>query len=351
MSIKDELLAALGDDVATEARAAEVTATVLETKEDLKETDWIMEADGIHGYRDVLFSNKFNRKVSQMFVPDHLVREYVGYDSAEPKSLYVPPWKEFELFSWCITTGTVALLVGPTGCGKTLLGEYYAAICGKPLLRIDHTEELDRASVFGQVHITGGDTDFVPGILVTSAAEPTLVILDEESKATAATNMIYKRVLDRGDIFIPEMKDAGQRAITPVEGWILCGTDNGKGDGEDMDKYPTCNVQDAAFRNAHGATIEVDYLSPKEEEALILGMAKGMDAGTAKRLAQFSNLMHDAFKSSEINTAFSPRQLVTICNHFNAGMDIRDSINLTYVSFCSKSEMSDVNESLRACFG
>ena len=177
------------------------------------------------------------------------------------------------------------------------------------------------------------------------------MILDEVSRAPGGANMIYKRALDRGELFVPEMKDAGQRAIKPVDGWIICGTDNTKGDGEDMDKYPMSNVQDAAFRNAMGAMIEFDYLPLKEEEALITGMAAEMDAGTVKKLAQFSNLMHGAFKESEINTAFSPRQLETICKHFNNGMDIRASIDLAFVSFCAKSELSDVKESLRACFG
>ena len=346
-SIKDELLAALGDDPVKQSIADVVTATVLEAKAELQTTEWETLPDGCKR-RYVPFSVKFWPPRN---VPDHLVAEYDGYDSATPKAMYVPPKREFELLSFCFATDTTTLAVGPTGCGKTLAMEYYAAICGRPCLRIDHTEELDKASVFGQVHITNGDTEFVPGMLVTSASAPTIVILDEVSRAPGGANMIYKRALDRGELFVPEMKDAGQRAIKPVDGWIICGTDNTKGDGEDMDKYPMSNVQDAAFRNAMGAMIEFDYLPLKEEEALITGMAAEMDAGTVKKLAQFSNLMHGAFKESAINTAFSPRQLETICKHFNNGMDIRASIDLSFVSFCAKSELSDVNESLRACFG
>jgi len=182
--------------------------------------------------------------------PDHLVPIFVGYDAAEPKATYVPPKEDFEWFSYAIVNGLKPLVVGPTGCGKTLMAEYYAASTGRPCLRIEHNVELDRATVFGQVHITEGDTNFVPGMLICSAAAPTIVILDEVSRASGHANMIYKRIMDRGEIYIPEMKDAGLRAVKPDDFWAVCGTDNTKGDGEDLDKYPMSNIQDAAFRNA-----------------------------------------------------------------------------------------------------
>ena len=148
-SIKDELLAALGDDPVKQSIADVVTATVLEVKAELQTTEWETLPDGCKR-RYVPFSVKF---WPPRHVPDHLVAEYDGYDSATPKAMYVPPKREFELLSFCFSTDTTTLGVGPTGCGKTLAMEYYAAICGRPCLRIDHTEELDKASVLSPLHL------------------------------------------------------------------------------------------------------------------------------------------------------------------------------------------------------
>jgi MoxR-like ATPase len=345
-SVADELLEILekGKKAPTPIEVPEEVP--MELPEPLKATPWAPY--GVGKMRLVPFSMKFWKNSHS---PDHLVAEFDGFDSAEPNPLYVPPKEEFEWCSFAFSNKIKPLAVGPTGCGKTLLFEYYAAICGRPCLRVDNTQELDKAQVFGTVHITDGDTDFVPGDIPLSANAPTLVILDELSRATGGANMIYKRMLDRNEIYLPEMKEAGAKAIIPDEYWVVCATDNTKGDGEDMDKYPMSNVQDAAFRNAWGMLLEFDYLSEKQEGELISAWSPKMAKDSVKKLASFSNLVHAGFKKGEINTAFSPRQLKDICKMFNGGVALHQAIGLVYINFCSKSEKSDAMECLRAAFG
>jgi hypothetical protein len=163
--------------------------------------------------------------------------------------------------------------------------------------------------------------------------------------------MIYKRIFDRGEIFIPEMKDAGMRAVTPHPQWSICGTDNTKGDGEDMDKYPMSNVQDTAMRNAWDIMLIVKYLDEHQELELIRLLSPEMKTITANALAKFSSLVHHGFGKGEISTAFSPRQLKTICGLYNQGVSLRESTEKAYSNFCAKSEMSDVMECFRAVFG
>jgi MoxR-like ATPase len=343
----EDILSQLGG--MTEAPKAEDIEELITPEEPLVSTDWTLEEEGGSTHiKWVLFSELFWEPTH---VPDHLVPCFKGYDSDVPKELYIPNKHDFEWLSFSISMGAKANVVGPTGCGKTLMFEYYAAITGRPCLRIEHNQELDKATVFGQVHITEGDTDFVPGMFVVSAAAPTLVILDEVSRAPGGANMIYKRAMDRGEIYVPEMKDAGARAVKPHPQWVLCGTDNTKGDGEDMDKYPMSNVQDAAFRNAWDIMLLVDYLAKVEEAELIKGMAPRMGGTQVAALANFSHLMHTAFKTGDINTAFSPRQLSTICDCVTNGVAIKDAVEKSFVNFCSKSEVSDVRESYRAAFG
>jgi len=149
----------------TEAPIEEVPEPVVEAPV-LVATEWETRPDGCK-MRHVPFSELYWKPKHS---PDHMVPVFEGYDSATPKDTYIPPKEDFEWFSYAIVNGLKPLVVGPTGCGKTLMAEYYAASTGRPCLRIEHNVELDRATVFGQVHITEGDTNFVPGMLICSAS-------------------------------------------------------------------------------------------------------------------------------------------------------------------------------------
>jgi MoxR-like ATPase len=357
-SIADELMEMLdgsGIDVSAEDAAAmaagpeEATLPPAIVLPKLEATEW--EAHGEGEVRLVPFS-ECDWGWEPKHAPDHLVPHFKGFDSGDIMSGYIPPKKDFEWVSFAFAKGIKPLSVGPTGCGKTLMYEYYGAVTGRPVLRVDNTQELDKAQVFGTVHITDGDTDFVPGDIPLSCAAPTVVILDELSRATGGANMIYKRMLDRNEVYMPEMKESGAKAITPDKYWVLCATDNTKGDGEDLDKYPMSNVQDAAFRNAWGILLEADYLDKSEETDMVRSLtSKKMPMKEAKKLATFSYLIHAGFKKGEINTAFSPRQLVNICDMYMGGVELRVAVQMCYINFVSSSELADVNESLRAAFG
>jgi len=314
---------------------------------ELTGTDWEENANGTAS-RSVPFSAIFWKPKS---VPDHLVREFKGFNSMDPMATYVPPIREFEELSLAFSLGLKINVVGPTGCGKDTIFEYYAARTGRPYLRIQHDSSFDPCAVFGQVHITGGDTDFVPGTLPKSMPEPTLVTLSELTRSTGASNMVYQRLLDRNELALPELKDTTKAVIKPHSDWLICASDNTKGNGEDLDKYPMSNVQDGAFLNRWDMIIEADYLSEAQEKELIKVLSPAMDKRDIDRLAKLSNVLHAGYKKGDVQTAFSPRNLQAIAKLVSAGVLLRQAINMNYVSRCSMSEKPDVDECIRAVFG
>ena len=288
---------------------------------------------------------------------DFLVRVFEGYDFDEVDYTYIPPHKDFEVMARCMELGLKQNIIGPTGCGKTLMFEYYASTTGRPFLRIEHNQDLDKAGVFGQIHINKDDdgvatTDFIPGVLPRSMDEPTLVVLDELTRATGYANMIYQRLLDRRELAMPEMKDTTVSTLKPHKYWLIAASDNTKGNGDDMDKYPMSNVQDGAFLNRWDIIIEADYLTHSQETKLVQAWASSLQPSEAKSLAKFSGLMHSGYKKGDINTAFSPRNLACICKLIESGgFTMRQAIEMNYLSRVSESEYSDVTESLNAVFG
>lgn len=313
-------------------------------------TPWATRDDGKE-MRLVPFSVMF---WAPKHVPDHYVPEFRGYNSVMPPAPYIPPTEEFETLSLSISLGLKVNVVGPTGAGKTLMYEYYAASTGRPYLRIEHNMELDKASIFGQVHINVDDegrqsTDFIMGILPKSLAEPTLCNLDELSRASGFANVMYQRLLDRRELALPEMKAGG--VLTPDEFWVVCASDNTKGNGEDMDLYSASNVQDASFINRWDIVIEQDYLTKEQEVKLLDAISKTMKHPDQERLSKFSYLCHAAFKKGDVATAFSPRNLTAISKLVDAGVPIKQAIQMNFITRCSKSEQSAVQEFLAASFG
>jgi MoxR-like ATPase len=317
---------------------------------ELVETDW--ESDGVGGERQAV---KISSVIGPLeHIPDALINRYRGYECPDIDKFitFMPDRYNLEWSMFGLAHGLTQMLVGVTGAGKTELPEFIGALLGRPFLRIDNSEELDRAQVMGMTHIVDGETKFVPGDMPTYAAWPTLTLADEVARGTAAANIsTYKRVLDRRVIYLPEMKEADQKEIIPHPDWSFWGSDNTKGDGEDLHKYGASNVQDAAFRNAFGQMIEFDYLTYDEECKLIRAFCPDMHGEEVNKLARFSELMHKAFREDQINTAFSPRQLKNICKFYDAGVPLKQAIERVYISFVSKSELADVSESLRAVFG
>jgi len=316
----------------------------------LTTTPWANRDDG-RTMRLVPFSEMF---WTPKYVPDHLVPEFKGYNSAIKPEPYIPPVQEFETLSLSISLGLKVNVVGPTGAGKTLMYEYYAASTGRPYLRIEHNMELDKASIFGQVHINVDDdgkqsTDFVMGVLPKSLAEPTLCNLDELSRASGFANVMYQRLLDRRELALPELKSGG--TLKPDDFWVVCASDNTKGNGEDMDLYSASNVQDASFINRWDIVIEQDYLTQEQEIRLLAGISRTITPTEAERLAKFSYLCHAGFKKGDIATAFSPRNLTAIAKLVDAGVTVKDAIRMNYTTRCSKSEQSAVQEFVAAAFG
>lgn len=315
--------------------------------EALVATDWVDHGDGKRS-RSVPFSELF---WAPKHYPDHLVRVFDGWAHEEVPGIYIPPVKEFEQLSLGFHCGLKQNVVGPTGCGKTQMVEYYAAATGRPYMRISHDQAFDKCDVFGQVHITGGDTDFVPGRLPKCMDSPTLVLLDELTRATGGANMVYGPLLDRRELCLPELKDTEKAVIKPHEDWLICASDNTKGNGDDMDKYSESNVQDGAFLNRWDMVIEADYLTQAQEEKLLAALAPTMAKPEVRSVAKFSALIHAGYKKGDIVTAFSPRNLQAIAKLCKAGVKTKEAIHMNYVSRVSKSEMTDVMECLRSTFG
>lgn len=329
----DDILAAAG---VKEVAMSETPDVALES------TDWEEYTPG-GKTRLIPFSELF---WSPTTVDDFLVHQFEGYDNVpNVTGGYIPNKRNVETYVLAIEMDMPAYVHGPTGSGKTLMPEFVAMKTGRPLLRLNHDIDLDRAKFFGKDAIVTDEhgnpsTTYKAGLLPRSAATPTLVLLDEVDKGDPAVLAMYFPILDRREIQIPEMGTT----ITPCDQWRIVGTGNTCGNGEGVDVYNSCNVQDAAFLNRFSVFLEEDYLDKGHEALLIKSFADSLGIRLTEKqradLARFSASMHDGFKQRTISSAFSPRNLRDIVKLMSRGFNERKAINVTYMSRLSESEQS-----------
>ena len=343
--IVDEILSMLEDTPVTADQVhPEVPhPSVDEPSRPVKEPRTYEMADG-----EKLFSEVFGWEPTS--IPNIPVKVFTGYDTAKAPEYYVPPKHEVELFAMAMRLKLLCNVVGPTGSGKDTMIEYYSEKTGRPYCRIDHNQELERSSIFYQTHITDGDTDVVLGILPRAMQEPTIIVLNELSRAPSFALILYQRVFDRRQIAITEAKGE-DLIINAHEECLFCAADNTKGNGDDMDLYSASNVLDASTINRIDMILEHDYMTATQEEELIIKMLPSIDPKDATVLAKFSQLMHQGFKKREITTAFSPRNLLSVTKLMGEGMSLQDAVSINFFSRLTESELADARESLRAITG
>jgi hypothetical protein len=298
-----------------------------------------------------LLSKLTNRNPKVLNCPDHLVPVFTGYDGvAEEIPFFQPDWQMLDNFSYAMSQGLNTLLVGPPGPGKTTAGKWYSHLTGRPFIRIDFNFDTDRGEIIGMTHITNGDTEFVPGEFPRAIQSNAIVCMDEILNAPPNLLATFMRFLDSDELALPELKDTDQRVIKPHEDCLIFMTSNHKGDGEDLDKHPMAQVQDAALRNRIQWLIKTDYADMDTEQEYIEN-ATSLNTRQANQLAKFSFLLHEGYKKDDVQTPFSYRQIQTIGKMMSGGMNLMEAIRGSYVNFCAKSELKYVHEAYVNAFG
>lgn len=253
------------------------------------------------------------------------------------------------------TTGLKPILYGHTGTGKTSLYEYFAAMLGRPFTRVVFDATTDDQKLFGSLEVRSvegaSETYFNKSDLSYSMDFPTVVCMDEFSRANAEQTMLVNPVLDRRQITVTSHDDEKSSTIIAHEDWFVGGTDNTNGTGDDMDLYNSSNVLDEAIRNRFDIWAVVPYSPEKVERDIIKELSPDMDEDTVKKLAHFSALCHKGYGDRKLRTAFSVRNLIAICALWERGIKVQDGIGMNFSKRVAESEGADIAEMVRSIWG
>lgn len=220
--------------------------------------------------------------------------------------------KELAALLDAIQNKDIPWVYGHTGSGKTTKIEQLAARMGFPFVRINYDADLSRTDILGKTDIkaeAGGTTSyFKPGTIPQWVDKPCFLLHDEMDFVRSEVSYALQRILEKNGAI--RLDEDGGRLLKTGQWFFQFAAANTRGQGDEYGMYPGAKVQTQAFLDRFAPFIEVDYLSPKEEEALLQRRIPALNADVAKQLAAFAKEMRQAFVQGEIMQTMSPRGLV-----------------------------------------
>ena len=184
-------------------------------------------------------------------------------------------------------------LVGPAGCGKTMLALQFAAKAKRPAVIIDCPTLREAKDLFGFKTADDKGIRWIYSQFVNAIRVPRMVvILDEINRLSPmAMNTFLPMADSRGQTFLD---DTGE-FITVAAGVTFFATMN------EGSQFTGTDQMDGAISDRFSDIIEVDYLDEKDE-SLLLQRKHGLDAARSDKLAMIARTVRAKHKACEVYT-------------------------------------------------
>lgn len=163
--------------------------------------------------------------------------------------------------------GKNVLMVGPTGCGKTLAAQTVAKTFNRPFFYFNMGSTQDaRSALIGNTHFekeTGtifSESTFVKAIQTPNA----VILLDEISRAHHDAANIMMTVLDTLQRYLRLDEKKDSEVVNVASGVCFIGTAN------IGNQYTATRVMDRALMDRFSVKIEMDFLDKQSEFTLMI---------------------------------------------------------------------------------
>jgi cobaltochelatase CobS len=201
-----------------------------------------------------------------------------------------------------------AYIWGHAGTGKTTLLSQIAARTGRPVLRVQHTANMEEDQIVGGWRVRAGQTVFELGPLAMAMKYGWTYIADEYDFGRPEVLSVYQAVLEGAPLFIKEA-DLANRIIRPDANFRILATGNTNGQGDESGLYGGTNMQNAANFERFGVVQQMPWMEFETEARVISRKAK-IPLDDAKKLVDFAKRVREEFDGQKMSNPISPRSLI-----------------------------------------
>jgi cobaltochelatase CobS len=269
---------------------------------------------------------------------------------------YRPNMDALSLLAYAIEkSDTGILLTGLPSVGKSSLVEYFCAITNRPFYRFNYNGTMDASSLLGTQSARDGSTYWHDGMITEAIKVPFAVVLhDEWTFAPPEVIAALQYVLERNGKLILADKPGtvADKTVVPAEGVRMVFADNTRGNGDTSGKFVGTQPQNSATIDRIGTFIEVEFLSERDECAMLKAMFPHATDKLLTSCVKTANLCRSAYVQGNVNTVMSLRVLSSWINHALNLKDIDKALEISFLNrFDSESERTAIKGFLNVTMG
>ena len=248
----------------------------------------------------------------------------------------------------CIHQSQSVILTGGAGVGKTTHITQLASRVNQPLLRINFNGETRMSDLLGKVHVLGGETKWIDGILPMAMRRGWWLLLDELDFAEPAVLSLLHPVLEDESILV--LKENNGEIIRPHPSFRIFATANSIGAMSDhASDYTGTNTMNEAFLD-RWQVMMVENLPIREEIKVLRNAAPGLKPAWAKKIAEFAKRLRDGDDSMPLSH-FSTRKSIAWAKKAALHRDPVKGARLAWLEKLPKEEQEPIERSLKVMFG
>ena len=264
---------------------------------------------------------------------------------------YVVQKNEAALLVAGIQDGDKSLITGPTGSGKSSLVKYVCAKLNRPFIRINMSGDVESASLFGALTVSGGATVWQDGAITEAAKYGAVCLVDEWELMPAEIAMGMQNLLeDEGYLYLKEMPATSkERTVIPHKEFRLVFAGNTVGQGDTSGAFSGVGIQNTATIDRFTNTLRLGYLSMSHEVNIITSKTS-VDSSLANQMVRLAGHIRNAYDSGKIGLTMSPRTLINWARK-TSRYSVRDAFRVSFGEKLNVDDERSVQEMYVKVFG
>lgn len=301
--------------------------------------------DGFPDLKAEVYKHTDWDKGDQQFIPDR-----AKFDNYVPNITVL-----YQLWVSVLRNNKKALVVGPTGSGKSTLQEFFCAYINQPLFRLNGRGDMESDTILGRPWVENGNMMFEKGELVKAALKGWWLTIDEPWKLPAPIQMALQRFYEKDGVFqLDDMPgDIADKIIVPKATCRVVLCDNVVGTGDNVDQYAATMIQDGSTLNRLDVVFWQGYMSRESEVDMLLKSVpeNSIHKDDLGKMVDFFSLCRTSYEQRALSAALSPRNLLTWAELTVQLESLSKAAEWTMMHrFAEDEEKQLINEHYRAVF-